>query len=59
MEDGAWQAIEVVERPWPFSDFVFDTASFESVGADPADGPCLHFSGFALVIAHGRVRCRL
>ncbi|MBN9023897.1 MAG: hypothetical protein J0H08_17795, partial [Rhizobiales bacterium] len=32
-----------------FSAFVFDTASFESVGADPTDGPCLHFSGFALV----------
>jgi hypothetical protein len=47
--DGPRQTVEVVERPWPFSDFVFDAASFASVDANPTDGPCLHFSGFALV----------
>ena len=49
MPDGPRQTVEVVERPWPFSDFVFDAASFASVDANPTDGPCLHFSGFALV----------
>jgi len=49
VQDCGGPIADVVERPWPFADFVFDVASFAAADANPTDGICLHFSGFALV----------